>query len=242
MPAGPGLVDFRELEGLPEPVQAYFRIALKEGQPMVASAHIRHHGTFDMGEQSERWKAFSSNQIAVIRRPGFVWNARIAMIPGLTVRVHDAYVAGEGLLHAALLGLVSVADLRGTGEIAKGELLRFLAEAVWYPTALLPSQGVVWEAVDNQSARATLIDGTNRVALLFRFNEQGLVDSIHADARGRASGGRIVPTPWEGHFWNYEYRDNILVPLEGEVAWMLTAGAKPYWRGNITGISYEFSR
>src|SRR3712207_6139748 len=69
-----------------------------------------------------------------------------AVMPGLPVRVHDAYVAGEGILHASLLGLFPVVDMRGTSDVAEGELMRFFAEAAWYPTALLPSQGVRWEA------------------------------------------------------------------------------------------------
>jgi hypothetical protein len=32
------------------------------------------------------------------------------------------------------------------------------------------------------------------------------------------------------------------VPLEGEVAWLLPEGAKPYWRGHIIKLSYEFAR
>jgi hypothetical protein len=43
--------------------------------------------------------------------------------------------------------------MRGTGEIAEGQLMGFFAEAAWYPTALLPGQGVRWEAVDDSSAR-----------------------------------------------------------------------------------------
>lgn len=35
------------------------------------------------------------------------------MMPGLKVRVHDAYVAGEGILHAAILGLFTVVELGG---------------------------------------------------------------------------------------------------------------------------------
>ena len=34
----------------------------------------------------------------------------------------------------------------------------------------------------------------------------------------------------------------MYVPLEGEVAWLPPEGAKPYWRGRITAISYEFAR
>ena len=67
------------------------------------------------------------------------------ILPGLAVRVHDAYVAGEGILHPAALGLFTLMDLRGTGEVAQGELMRYLAEAVCTRTALLPGQGVRWE-------------------------------------------------------------------------------------------------
>jgi hypothetical protein len=31
----------------------------------------------------------------------------------------------------------------------------------------------------------------------------------------------------------------MLVPLDGEVAWLLPEGAKPYWRGHITEIDYD---
>jgi hypothetical protein len=71
---------------------------------MVAGVRMRHEGTFDMGEGSkDNWMPFTSEQVVVTRGPGFDWNGRVAMMPGLPVRVHDAYVAGEGVLHASLL-------------------------------------------------------------------------------------------------------------------------------------------
>ena len=150
----PKVFDKGELERLPAPVQRYLRAVLEDGQPIVAAVSVEHTGTFDLGKKAEQWKPFTSTQRVITRRPGFDWDARVAMVPGLAVRVHDAYVAGEGILHAALLGLVPLVNLRGTGEVAQGELMRFFAEAAWYPTALLPSQGVRWEAVDDRAARA----------------------------------------------------------------------------------------
>jgi hypothetical protein len=47
--------------------------------------------------------------------------------------------------------------------------------------------------------------------------------------------GEVVPTPWQGRFWNYDERGGMWVPLDGEVAWLLPEGAKPYWHGHITG-------
>ncbi|HWW86480.1 MAG TPA: DUF6544 family protein [Vicinamibacterales bacterium] len=233
--------DRRELEGLPAPVQRYFRTVLLDGQPIVAAVSVEHTGTFNISDAAEQWRPFTSTQRVITRRPGFDWDARVAMMPGVSVRVHDAYIAGKGTLHAAVFGLVSVVNLHDTPELARGELMRFLAEAAWYPTSLLPSQGVYWEAVDDHSARATLEDGDVTVTLLFRFGEDGLINTGRAEARGRMVDATAVPTPWQGRFWNYAIRDGMRVPIEGEVAWMLPEGARPYWRGQITTVTYEFS-
>jgi hypothetical protein len=235
-------VDFRELEGLPAPAERYFRTVLEDGQPMVSGARVRHSGTFNVGRQTDNWKPFTSEQLVVTRRPGFAWDGRVAMMLGVPVRVHDAYVAGEGILDARVIDLIPVVGMRGKGEVAEGELMRFFAEAAWYPTALLPSQGVRWEAFDERSVRATLKEGGITLTMLFTFDEQGLIDTVRAEARGRTVGDRIVPTPWHGRFWNHEERGGMLVPLNGEVAWILPEGEKPYWRGHTEEISYEFAQ
>lgn len=242
LPIEPRTYDDRELEGLPAPVQRYFHAVLKGSQPMVAAVRLEHAGTFNMSETGEQWKPFTSTQRIVTHRPGFDWEARIQIVPGLAVRVHDAYIAGEGILHASLFGLVSLVNLRDTPAVAQGELMRFFAEAPWYPTALLPSQGVQWAAVDDTSARAALKDGETIVMMLFRFDENGLIESVRAEARGRTIAGEVVPTPWEGRWSNYELRYGMRIPIEGEAAWMLPVGPKPYWRGRITRLSYEFAQ
>jgi hypothetical protein len=51
-----------------------------------------------------------------------------------------------------------------------------------------------------------------------------------------------VSTPWLGRFWNYERRGEMWVPIDAEVAWALPDGERPYWRGRVTELEYEFSR
>ena len=234
--------DSKELIGLPAPVQRYFRTVLKDGQPIVAAVDIKHSGTFNMSASGEQWKRFTSTQRVITQRPGFDWEARIEMMPGLAARVHDAYIVGEGILQASLFGLISMANLRGTPEMARGKLMRFFAEAALYPTALLPSQGALWKAIDDTSAEATLRDGETAVTLLFRFDENDLIKSVRAEARGRTVRDTLIPTPWEGRWSEYERRDGMCIPTEGEVAWVLVEGNKTYWRGQVTSIHYEFWR
>lgn len=241
-PAEPAVPAAADLATLPPPVQRWFRTVLPAGPAPVAAARIEHVGTFAVGEDRPRWRPFRSVQRVVTEPPGFVWDARIAMAPGLTVHVHDAYVAGEGILQASLWGALRVAQARGTDALARGELMRFVAEAAWYPTALLPGERVRWTAVDERSADVTFTDGGACVTLRFCFDEQGLLDTVRADARERMVGGTMVPTPWQGRFWHHAARDGMRVPLQGEVAWLLPDGPRPYWRGDIIGLDYEFVR
>ncbi len=231
--------DPRELDGLPEPVARHLRQVLPPGTPIVRAADVVHEGTFNMDLAKGAWKPFTSRQRVVTRRPGFVWDGRVAMAPGIAVHVHDAYVAGEGILEPAILGLFTLVNLRDRGEVARGELMRYMAEAAWYPTALLPSQGMQWEPIDARSARATLVDGDVKLTMTFHFGNDGLIETIRAEDRGFADGNRIVPMPWEGRMFDYRRRDGMLIPVQGEVAWLTPEGRKPYWRGTIAELRYH---
>jgi hypothetical protein len=234
--------DANEIAGLPPPVRRYFERALTDGQPMIRSVNLALEGMFNMSLDAPQWKPFTSTQHVVPNRPGFVWNARIALFPGVPVYVHDAYVAGEGILRPALLGLVPLGEVEGAGDIASGELMRWLAESVWYPTALLPRQGVAWQAVDATSAQATLIDGPITLTMLFRFGDDGLVSGVRVEARGALVAGQTVMMPWVGAFSDYRRQNGMMIPFRGEVAWITPQGKRPYFRGTVTQVGYRFAK
>ena len=89
---------------------------------------------------------------------------------------------------------------------------------------------------------ATLADNYVEVSLTFTFNSEGFIETVSADDRSRSVNGVMVPTPWQGRFWNYREYDGMLVPVEGEVAWLLPDGALPYWRGRINRLDYSWAR
>lgn len=231
--------DPKDLEGLPEPVARHLRQVLPEWTPIIRALDLIHRGTFNMSQAGEQWRPFTSRQRVVTGRPGFVWDGRVSVVPGIDVLVHDAYVAGEGMLEPAIAGLFTLVKLRDRGELARGELMRFLAEAVWYPTALLPSQGIRWVPIDANIARAELDDGGLRVSMTCHFGMNGLIDSVRVEDRGRAVGDQVIPTPWEVRMSNYQRRDGLLIPVVGEVAWLTPDGRLPYWRGRITELRYH---
>jgi hypothetical protein len=229
-------------ESLPLPVQRYLRRVYLNGPVPAGIVRIRQEGMFNVSEQGERWVPFTAEQVSSLGEPAFDWDARVRMAPGVTVFVRDAYAGGEGLTEARVFGLWPVARASGAGAIAEGQLLRFLAEAPWYPMVLQAGGRVAWSEVDYRSARATLRHGALQASLLFTFAEDDSVMAVRAEARGRMSGGRLLPTPWLGRFWNYSFRNGVRIPLEGEVSWILPSGPQPYWRGKITEIRYELQR
>ena len=230
-----------ELAALPAPVQGYFRAVLTNGQPIVTAVTLTQSGLFNMSATADQRKPFTATQHFTTLRAGFVWNANISLFPGMPVRVVDAFIAGEGLLRPTILGLYSMGTLQGRGEIARGELLRHFAESVWFPTALLPSQGVVWQAVDDTSAQATMTDGPISVTMLFRFGADGLITSIYVEERATKVGDATVLMPWEGRLSNYQVQGGMRVPLTSEALYITPQGEKPYFKGTIDTLTYEFA-
>jgi len=134
-------VSFKNFDKLPAPVSRYFRMALKEGQPLVRYARICHKGEFLTGKEST-WSPFQSMQYFSANPPAFVWDATIQMVPLMDVRVRDSYLSGMGSMQARTFAVIPVIDERGKVELNAGALQRYLAETVWFPVALLPGGGV----------------------------------------------------------------------------------------------------
>ena len=230
-----------DLGGLPGPVARYFAFALTPGQPLVHRARIHWEGEFRT-RPNAKWSRLIAVQDITVRPPGFVWDASIHLMPLVPVRVRDGYVAGEGVMLGKVAGLLPVVDQRGTPEMAAGALSRYLGEAVWVPTALLPSDGLSWTPLDDTTARATITDGSTTVSADFHFGPRGGIVGASM-TRYRDVDGRGVPTRFEATMRGGYRRDSgMMIPVEGEVAWLLPEGRFAYWRGRPTEAQYEPSR
>lgn len=226
-----------DLADLPDPVRRYLEGVLSTDQPRARTVRMEQRGEFRVGDGPDAWKPFEATQHATVDPPGFVWDATVALRPFLPVRVVDAYEDGVGTLEAKLCSAIPVASAGPDPAMDEGELLRYLAEAAWYPTALLDGR-VSWEAIDDRAAGATIEDGENAASIEYRFDERGLVESVHAEARYRQEDGDHAP--WTGYFDDYEVRNCLLVPTSAEVEWNLPDGDRPYWRARIGAIEHRF--
>ena len=221
---------------LPLPAARYFRRALRDGQPMIRSAVATQEAEFFI---NGAWRPLTATQHFSAAPPGLVWDASITMAPLVPAFVRDAYVGGQGSMQAAIYGLVSLVNQAGAPELNAGALQRFLGEAVWVPTALLPSPTVSWTGRDELSAVVTLTDHGTSVSLLFEFDDTGNVIRISGE-RYKETAGTYALQPWVIRCAEYATRAGMCIPLFCEVAWMGANGPERYWRGRIATIEYEF--
>lgn len=232
-------ISFKDFDKLPAPVARYLRFALKEGQPLIRTALIRHEGEFNL---NGKWIPFASTQNVSVHPPGFIWDADMKMNGLMNVRVRDGYVAGRGSMTAKVLSLVSVMDAHDDAKLDAGALQRYLAEAAWLPAALLPDGNLKWTAIDDRKALATLSDSGTTVSLEFNFNEAGELTGVFAPERFREIDGEYKMFPWAGRFWSYKETNGMMIPLEGEVEWQMPEGNAPYWKGRVVEALYGFAR
>jgi len=229
----------KDLVGLPTPVVRYFQEVIREGRPLVRSARIVQEGEMRMREEDDHWSPFDATEDYSVSPPGFVWNATIRMGLVMRVRVRDSYLAGEGSIRGKVYSVIPVVNERGKPELNLGALQRYLAEAVWFPTALLPRAGVKWQEIDDRRALATLSDCGISASMEFGFNERGEVAYVFTPGRYREVGGKFELTPWEVRCDKYEERDGFRIPSEAEVAWRPPGASFVWWRGRVVDVAYD---
>ena len=223
---------YNQIQSLPEPVQRYFKYALRDGQNCISYARLKHTGTFRTGPD-QKWMPISGQEYFTTQKPGFVWFARVRPFPLLWITARDTYYQGKGNVLIKLYSTITLGNAKSK-EVNQGTLLRFLAEAVWYPTALLPGEKLQWEAVDSRSAKILFSDSGIDVSAIVHFNETGEIIRLTAD-RYRDT----TLEKWTGYYRDYREIDGVKVPAEVEVVWNLDSGDFSYARFKLTEIEFN---
>ena len=217
-----------QLIGLPAPVQRYFRHVLPDGQPYLRGLRLRHGGQFKTDLKKD-WIAIKGEQYITANPPGFIWEGTTRWFVA-----RDEFAANRGRLAVRLLGAVPIAG--GTGPAYdQGELLRWLVESTWLPTNLLPSDRIAWTAIDDHSARLTLMHQGRSVSCLVRFNERAEI----AECEAPRQVDEATQRPWLCRFEQYRRWHGVLIPTVGEASYVVDGQPQPYARFVVRELEYE---
>ena len=86
--------------------------------------------------KNKDWVNIKGEQYFTTEKPGFIWKDTTRLFVA-----RDMYIADKGRLIATLFSLYNVVDAKGE-NYNEGELQRWLAESVWFPTNLLPGNNL----------------------------------------------------------------------------------------------------
>jgi len=221
---------------LPAPIQQHLRYAITDAAPSIRTARLRHAGTFRTGPE-QRWSPIVGEQYFSVASPGFVWFASLRLAPLVWIQARDRLIKGCGNMLVKPLSAFAIADAGGP-EIDQGAALRWLAESVWFPYALV-ADAVAWEAIDARSARASLRTGESTVQAVFETDADGRIAYVHAERYRDVGSGRSVLTPWSGRYSDYAEFGGFHVPSSVEVTWGLTDGPFSYARFHVTALEFN---
>ncbi len=173
-PETPALFNEKIIETLPAPAQRYFRFSIREGAPLYTIAEISMHGQFSLGsKQAPDYMSMSARQILAAPN-GFVWKMQ-ASRGAMRISGSDS---GEWT-RFWLMEFIPVARMGGDKDHARAAYGRYVAEALfWTPAALLPGpnvadSNVVWQEVDDNTARAIITRGDLQQAVEVTVDEEG---------------------------------------------------------------------
>ncbi|MGB5986603.1 MAG: DUF6544 family protein [Desulfobacterales bacterium] len=150
-PQNPGIYNSVMVADLPEPARRFFNFTITPGTPLLTVAEIDMIGQFSLGtRQAPNYQQMNAKQI-LAAPSGFVWKLRL---PGIVP------VSGSDSgrwTRFRIFGLFPVARMGGNPDHSRAAYGRYVAEALfWTPAALLPGPGVVWEKVDENTARVSV--------------------------------------------------------------------------------------
>lgn len=226
------------LAGLPEPVQRYFRRVLPSGQKFIRFARVHQEAEYKMKPQGE-WIDVTADSCYTTEQPALVWDAVLHDSRYRWRRAHLIYLHGTGEGMTKLYGGLTLSDYSGS-EADITLLSRFLSEALWFPTALLPSRYIEWKEHGPDSAEAVITDDDLQARVVFHFSATGEVERITTNDKFRDFRGGFHKEEFVMHCRNYKPISNVLVPTELEFVWELDSGNFPYARIHATEFDYKY--
>ena len=234
-PTNPPLYDPALVANLPEPAQRFFNFAIKPGTPLWTVAEIDMGGEFSLGTRDKpNYQPMVARQI-LAAPTGFVWKLRM---PGFVS------VSGSDTgrwTRFRILGLIPVARRGGEGNHARAAYGRYVAEAVfWTPAALLPGPGVVWEALDQNTARVTVAHNQLSQAVDIQVDPTGRPIAVYFMRWSDANPEKTYRLqPFGGHLSDFREVQGFRIPFNVEAGNMFgTDEYFSFYKAKVTTVHF----
>jgi hypothetical protein len=218
-----------------------FELARRFGVPGCAkgrSVHLTQMGEmwFKPGGKSV---SFRAKQTIAVAEVGFLWHARLRMIPGVSMTVIDYVVGDQSGLEGRLATTIPFVHMTNTDLLFRGEAMRYLAELMWNPDGILFNSQLCWRVLDARTLAVSTGAGPRRCEVRLVLNEAGDLIGVEADDRPRVEGQVVSVCPWFGRGGDYRVVGGRRIPTRVEAGWRANGVEFIYWRGRIGSWSLD---
>ncbi|NNL11281.1 MAG: hypothetical protein HKO84_05930 [Pseudomonadales bacterium] len=239
-PCNPAFFDPSLIEGLPGPAQRFFRSAIQPGTPLYTVAELSMQGEFALGNKTTPgYVAMHAEQILAAPY-GFVWRLKTAKGP-IGISGSDAAVNNQSWSRFWLALLLPVARAGGNPDHARSAFGRYVAEAVfWSPAALLPSDHVQWEAIDDSKVRVTMEYSDKTQSVDLAVDPDGKVSEVVFQRWSNANARREFQLqPFGGYLSGYKEFGGYCLPTKIEAGnFFATPDYFPFFKANVMDIRF----
>lgn len=233
-----GVFSSEDFSQFPEVIQRYMTHCGYVGTPKMS--HMR----MDYGKVN-----FKMNRSSQAMRVEYVqynfasYPSRLALIDasifGIPFEGMDYYYEGHGGMKGALAKLIPLFDQQGE-EMNRSCLVTYLTECLFMPMALMEND-ITFEAIDDQTVKASITYGGETVSGIFVFNEHDEMIAFTTNDRSVTNeDGSLEQIPWTARCGNYrETEDGLKQPTTFQAVWHYSDGDFVYFDGVIDKIVYD---
>ncbi len=222
--------------GLPEPAQRYFRYTIAPGTPLVSAVEIDMTGELGLGNKAK--PNYGPMRAAQILVPplGLVWRVRTGLLSG-----SDGLTPETSWTKFWLLNLIPVVRVSGNPDHHRSAYGRVVSEgAFWAPASLLPSDHVVWSAVDGRTARATVSHGAFTQAVDLTIEPDGRPSRVVIQRWSNANADKVFrEQPFGGDLADFREVGGYRLPMRVEGGNSIgTDDYFPFFKAQVQSISF----
>jgi hypothetical protein len=213
---------------------AVFDLALRLGadaELTLPAIRLKQTGMMRQKLESDHWTLFHAKQSISLRHCAFEWRAWGG--PADIISVTDALEDWAGCLEVKAMGIVPVTSVQPGNELARGELLRYLAELAWAPDAILLNRELRWKVLSATEISVAAGYGERAAELVLRLDSEGRIAEAFATDRPYGVDGAFVPQPWRARMSEYRRHLGRWIPFAGEVAWVLEGQDHLYFQAHV---------
>ncbi len=201
------------VEGLPEPAQRFLTFAIREGTPLYTVAYLEMSGQFGLGDKTTpKYIPMFAKQVLAAPE-GFVWEMDSTEgSPSISGSDSGTWT------RFWLAGLIPVARAGGTQDHRRSAFGRYVAEAIfWTPAAVLPGEGITWDAPSPNVARLTMRKGDLEQSVDITVDPDGRPRKVEMERWTNANKRKKYQLqPFGGYLSNFQEFEGFVLPLHVE--------------------------